>query len=534
MKIKAPVTGIFNQFQKLITSSQAPLKVLLIAPEATPYANVGGIARVMAHLSIALRKLGHDVRVFTPKFGLIDEEKYPMEKVISGLKVPTGVKDGRGEPFLICNVKKHTLPHRQAGLPGGQITYFLENMEYYEKRANVYGYSDDHLRWALLSRGALEFIRQGEFVPDVLHVNDWQTALALDFLANVYAKDKTLLKMARVLTIHNLHFQAMFDHHNVSELDSDDGRGEIAGFFDERLNHQNFLRRGLLHADVINTVSETYSREILTHEFGEGLDKLLLELRSKLFGIVNGIDYDEFDPASDANIPFNFDRTHLEERYQNKLVLQREFGLKEDLSIPIIAAEGRLDSQKGLDMAVEPLAKILSLYNVQFIALGGGDMTIAEALKDLKRRFPEKVGLHLMPNFALPRLIFAGADMMIFPSRFEPCGLVQMEGMRYGAVPIARAVGGLADTVDDFDPVADVGYGFVFKGFDAWQFFAQMVRALEVYKIKDVWRRLVKRCLEQDFSWEVSAARYAELYQKAIRLRSQQLASEGEMTVAEV
>lgn len=523
MKIAAPAAGLLNQFQKLINPSAQPLKILLLAPEATPYANVGGIARVMAHLSIALRHLGHDVRIFMPKFGLIDEEKYPMEIIIQGLKVRTGAPEGKGEPFLTCNLKTHTLA-------SGQITYFLENMEYFEKRANVYGYSDDHLRWALLCRGALEFVRsQSDFVPDVIHVNDWQTALTLNFLESFYVKDKKLLKMARVLTIHNLHFQAMFDHRNVRELDYDDGRSQIANFFEERLGKLNFLRRGILNADLINTVSETYAREILTPDFGEGLDKLLLELRSKVFGITNGIDYDEFNPALDPNLPFNFDEKHLDQRLLNKPALQKEFGLKEDPTIPIIAAEGRLDAQKGLDMAIEPLSKILSLYNVQFIALGGGDMNIAEGLKELKRRFPDKVGLHLMPNFALPRLIFAGADVMLFPSRFEPCGLVQMEGMRYGAVPIARAVGGLADTVKNFNPEENAGYGFVFKDFDAWQFFAQLVRALEVYRIEDVWQGLVKKCMQQDFSWEASAAKYVELYEKAIRLRSQELIAEGEL-----
>lgn len=518
-------TGILTQFQKLLTS-QPQLKILLVAPEATPYANVGGIARVIAHLSLALTKLGHDVRVFMPKFGFIDEEKYPMEKVISGLKVPTGAPEGKGEPFLICNVKTYTPPV-------GVLTYFLENMEYYEKRANVYGYSDDPLRWALLTRGAIEFIRTGEFVPDIVHANDWQTGLLPNYLRTVYDKDKKLLDICTLFTIHNLHYQGMFDHRNVSELDMDDGRSSIACLFDERLTKQNFLRRGVLFADVVNTVSETYAREILTPAFGECMEKLLLEVRSKIFGIVNGIDYDEFNPATDPNLAYNYDSRNLSDRYRNKTVLQREFGLVEDPNIPIIATEGRLDGQKGLDMAVEPVSKILSMYNVQFIALGGGDLPIAEALRALKDQFPGKVGLHLMPNFALPRLIFAGSDIMIFPSRFEPCGLVQMEGMRYGAVPVVRATGGLADTVKNYDAGSDTGYGFSFRDFDPWQFFGSLIRALEVYNNKVVWERLVKRCMEQDFSWEASAVKYVDLYYKAIRLRRQELISTGQLLPSE-
>jgi starch synthase len=524
MKAKTQ-TGILTQFHKLI-SSQPQLKILIVAPEASPYANVGGIARVIAHLSLALARLGHDVRIFMPKFGFIDEEKYPMDKVINGLKVPTGAPEGEGDPFLICNVKTHTPP---IGVPA----YFLENMEYYEKRANVYGYSDDSLRWALLSRGAIEFIKMGGFVPDVVHTNDWQTGLLPNYLRSVYDRDKKLLDICTVFTIHNLHYQGMFDHRNISELDFDDGRSEIASFFDERLTKQNFLKRGVLFSDVVSTVSETYSREILTPAYGECLEKLLLEVRSKIFGITNGIDYDEFNPATDPNLANNYDARNLADRYRNKVALQKEFGLKEDPSIPIIAAEGRLDAQKGLDMTVEPLSKILSMYDVQFIALGGGDLGIADALRSLKNKFPDKVGLHLMPNFALPRLIFAGSDIMLFPSRFEPCGLVQMEGMRYGAVPVARMVGGLVDTVKNFDAAKDTGCGFTFKDFDPWQFFGSLIRALEVYNNKEVWEKLVKRCMEQDFSWETSAARYTELYYKAVRLRRQDLISSGQLLPSE-
>lgn len=518
-------TGLLTQFHKLI-SSQPALKILLVAPEASPYANVGGIARVIAHLSLALTKLGHDVRIFMPKFGSIDEEKYPMEKVITGLKVPTGAPEGKGEPHLICNVKTHTPAT-------GITTYFLENMEFYEKRANVYGYSDDSLRWALLSRGAIEFIKAGEFVPDIVHANDWQTGLLPNYLRSVYDKDKKLLDVCTLFTIHNLHYQGMFDHRNISELDYDDGRSEIASFFDDRLTKQNFLKRGVLFSDVVNTVSETYAREILTPAYGECLEKLLLEVRSKIFGITNGIDYDEFNPATDPNLANNYDVRNLADRYRNKIALQKEFGLKEDPAIPIISAEGRLDAQKGLDMTIEPLSKILSMYDVQFIALGGGDLAIADALRALKNQFPDKVGLHLMPNFALPRLIFAGSDIMLFPSRFEPCGLVQMEGMRYGAVAVARMVGGLADTVKNFDAAKDTGYGFTFKDFDAWQFFGSLIRALEVYNNKEVWEKLVKRCMEQDFSWEASAARYVELYYKAIRLRRAELVSSGQLLPSE-
>lgn len=486
----------------------SPLKIIIVAPEVSPYATVGGFSRVTASLSRSLIDLGHDVRLFMPKFGSIDEKKYPAQMVLEGLKVPTG---DAGKPFLICNVKLYT-PQPGRGAP----VYFLENMEYYEQRANVYGYSDDPIRWALLTRGLLEFLRLSQWQPDVIHANDWHTGSVPNYLRTVYAADPKLALITTLFTIHNINFQGMFDHRNVSELDSDDGKSQIASFFSERLSKQNFMRRGIIYADAVNTVSETYAHEVLTPEFGEGLDRLLQEVRSKLFGVVNGIDYDEYNPTTDRSISVNFDVGSLHKRIENKKTLQKEFGLPVDPDIPILAIEGRLDKQKGLDLTLEIIRPLLRSFDVQFIILGGGDPEIANAFRKLKDDFPTQVGIHLMPNFTLPRVIFAGADIMMFPSKFEPCGIVQMEGMRYGAIPVARAVGGLADTIENFDPRRSTGYGFTFKDYDKWQFFAQIIRALEAYNHKDTWRGLQKRAMTQDFSWEASAQRYVDLYEKAI------------------
>lgn len=504
---------------------EGPLKILIVAPEISPYANVGGLSRVVAHLSRALLSLGHDVRLFMPKFGFLDETKYETRVVHEWLEVPTGGSDNE-VPFLVCNVKSHQPP-----VGTGAPVYFLENMEYYEKRANVYGYSDDPLRWALLGRGVLEFLKISDWVPDVVHINDWQTGYLVNYLRTVYEKDKKLLTMATVFTIHNLFYQGMFDHRSVSEMDFDDGRSPIASFFDERLKKQNFMRRGIIYADLISTVSQSYGYEIMTPDFGEGLDKLLVELRSKVFGVLNGIDYDEYNPETDPLLVENYKAGEVEGRVMNKLALQKEFGLKQDAEIPLISIVGRLETQKGYDLAAEVLHPLLRNFDVQLVAIGGGDLSIAEAFRALKNEFPEKVGIHLMPNFSLPHLVFAGADMMLFPARFEPCGLVQMEGMRYGAIPIARAVGGLADTIEDFRPRQNSGFGFVFKDFDKWQFFAQIVRALEVYSHKTIWKALVERAMKKDFSWNSSAKKYVELYQKAWQFRRQFLISEGQIPV---
>jgi len=467
-------SSFLDQFQKIIKEpEEQPLKILMVGAEVSPYANVGGFSRVMAYLSRALRHLGHDVRLFMPKFGLIDEEKYPMEMVREGLKVPTG--QGEEPTHLICNVKK-------GQIAGAAPVYFLENMEYYEKRANVYGYSDDPLRWALLSRGALEFLKHSSWTPDVIHANDWHTGAVANYLQKSYGHNKKLSSIATVFTIHNLQFQGNFDHHNIPELDLDDGRAQIASFFSERLKKQNFMRRAILYSDVVNTVSETYSREILTPEYGEGLDRLLLEVRSKLSGIVNG---------------------------------------------PIFAYVGRLDAQKGLDLVGEVLLPFLKDFDAQFVEVGGGDGKYIEILKKLKEKFPHQVGIHPMSNFTLPRLVFAGSDILLLPSKFEPCGIVQLEAMRYGAIPIVRATGGLADTVEDFDPQTGRGTGFVFKNFDRWAFFAQVVRAFETFRHKKTWRKLQQNAMRKDFSWENSARAYTKLYERAIHFRTRDLIAEG-------
>jgi len=487
------------------------LKVLMVATEAAPYVSVGGAGSVIAHLSKALVKIGHDVRVFIPKFGFVDEGEYPMDMVYERLKVPTGDEE---TPNLICNVKS-------LKSETGVTFYFLENQEYYEKRANVYGYKDDPTRFLLLSRGAIEFIKTKTFVPDIIHCNDWHTGAIPNLLSTVYKKDPITENIHSVFTIHNLAYQGIFDHKHISELDHDDGTSEIASFLSPRLNTQNFMKRGIMHADAVNTVSKSYAREILTSEFGEGLDKLLLPLKSKLFGIVNGVDYEEFNPATDSMIEANYDVKTLNKRSLNKKTLQKEFNLVVDEDALLLGFVGRLDYMKGIDMAVEVLRNAMREYNIQFVQVGGGDWSIVEALEKLKVEFPDKVGIHPYPNFTMPRTLFAGCDCILYPSRFEPCGIVQIEAMRYGAVPIVRNVGGLSDTVDNFDSLKHKGNGFVFNEFSEYSLYGQIVRAYEIFKNKALWKKLQINGMNSDYSWEHSASEYVKLYDRAITLRIQ-------------
>ncbi len=498
-------------------------RILLISPEVAPYATVGGLSMVLPALAKALYDLGHDVRMFMPRFGFIKDERYSLDMVVEGLEVPTG---SESKPVLICNVKKHEVK-------GRPIVYFLENREYYELRENVYGYKDDAVRWNLLSRGALEFLLQSDdWMPDIIHANDWPTGSIVNYIKTKY-KDTKLESIATVYTIHNLMHQGMFDHKMISDLDYDDGKSDIAGFFDERIFRQNFMRRGILYADVVSTVSHNYAKEIQKPQFGEGLDRLLTEVRAKVSGVLDGIDYETMNPATDKLIPHNYDLYSLDKKNLNKLALQEEFDLTKDETIPLLGYVGRIDDQKGLDIYMDVIPPLLRDFNVQFVFVGGvaggGNSGLAHRIKELQEQYPGKIGAHLLIDFELSHLVFAGSDVMVVPSRFEPCGLVPMEGMRYGAVPLVHAVGGMVDSVKAYDPITEEGFGFVFRNYDPYSLFAQIVRVLEVYRNKNVWTQLVKKTMQQDNSWTNRAQEYVRLYEKAMQKVKRQLEQKGKL-----
>lgn len=492
-----------------------PLKILFVAAEVAPFATVGGLSQVMYFLPKALKSRGHDVGIFMPKYGTIDEGKYDIKPLVSQLKVPTG--ETSGVTHLICNVK-----HRKGGKHEPTV-YFLENMEYFEQRANVYGYSDDSRRFNLLSRGALEFIKMLNWLPDVVHINDWHTGYLANYLRISYKEDEKLQKVATLFTIHNLAHQGAFNFRYASPLDFDDGQSPLASFFSDKLPKQNGLKRGIIYGDIVNTVSERYSREILKPEYGQGLDELLKQTRAKLYGVLNGIDYDDFNPATDKLIKKNFSIKTLKSRVDNKIDLQKEFDLPVDPSIPILAMSCRLSEQKGLELVMKVLPYLLKEFDLQFIILGEGQNKYREFFSSLEKEFPEQVGTHLMANWQLPRKIFAGGDLLLLPSKFEPAGIVIIEGMRYGAVPVVRATGGLADIVADFDIENNTGTGFTFREFSELSFFGAVTRALEIYRSGTMWGGIVKRAMQADLSWDASAQKYIDLYQRAIEYRKSTL-----------
>lgn len=491
--------------------TEQPLKVLFVCAEAAPYASIGGLGQVAYFLPKALLKAGVETAIFMPKYGIIDEKKYKLEMYHKGLKVPTGEKEGRTE--LICNIKIHEGNRREP------TVFFLENNEYYEQRANVYGYGDDNIRFALLSRAVPEFIKASNYHATIIHSNDWHTGYLSNYMRTFYSLDPAFKSISTVFTIHNLRNQGLFDFRFASPMDFDDGKSMPASFFSPLMIKQNPLKRGIIYADLVNTVSEKYSREIMTPEYGEGLEDLIKELRGKFFGVLNGLDYFDFDPSTDRVIKENYSWKTLRKRAINKADLQKEFNLKEDPNIPIISISGRLSDQKGLDLIIKIVPQLLSEHDIQFIVLGTGESKYREFFSKLELEYPGKVGTHLMSNFTLPRKIFAGTDILLLPSKFEPGGIVIIEGMRYGTVPVVRATGGLADIVTDFHPLNNTGNGFSFRNYSELSLYGAIVRALQVYQNTPLWTELVKRVMREDFSWDNVAKKYINLYRRAVEFR---------------
>ncbi|KKW45923.1 MAG: Glycogen synthase [Parcubacteria group bacterium GW2011_GWB1_56_8] len=487
--------------------AEKPLKVLFVGAEASPFVKVGGLGEVLRALPKAMRELGCDARMFMPKYGSMDAEKFPMKLEMGRLRVVPKEEDPHD--LLILNILVHTDSDKG-------VTYFLENMECFEKRANVYGYADDTMRWVLLSRSAIEFAKRSKWKPDFIIANDWETGFIPNLLRTEYAEDKTLAGIGAVFCIHNLRNQGTFDAAFVSEVDADFGRKPIPPFFAD-MKYLNGMRRGILYADQIVTVSPTYAQEIVSKEYGEGLDGILQERRGDLVGILNGIDAERFDPATDTVIAARYSVHHLNARQKNKTALQRQFGLKEDEHIMILGMNCRLDEQKGLSL-IEPIMKhLLDNLLFQFVLVGDGSSKYKKFFKELSGAYPSRVGVHLEYDEKLPRMIYAGADAVLVPSRFEPAGLVQLEAIRYGCIPIVRKTGGLADTVEDFDPHGGKGTGFVFEPFDPQALLITVVRAYESYRNKREWMRLVERAMSQDFSWKNSARKYMALCRKSKR-----------------
>jgi len=476
------------------------LKVLVATAELAPFAKLGGVADVAAALSKELRRLGHDVRVVLPRYRQVDIAKHGLRPVVTDLQVPLGSQR------LAATIYEGRL--------SDMVVYFVDCPQLYD-RDGMFGFGDDDARSVFFSRALLEMLPALEFFPDVIHVHDWYAALVPNLLERVYTSGK-YAEIATNLTIHNLSAQGVFGF-GALVLAGLEEHGLIRVGIPGLDNVVNVLGRGIHFSDVVNTVSERYAAEIQLPEYGEGLDELLRRNAHKLHGVVNGIDYDIFDPSRDPSIPHHYSADAPEAKALNRAALRSELGL-EDVNEPLCAIVSRFYDVKGLDLVEQSMAQLLHL-GLQVVVIGTGDRRYEDMFRRWSGQVPHQVSATIGFDGALAQRIYAGADILWMPSRFEPCGLAQLIALRYGTIPVVRETGGLADTIRDYDPVAATGNGFVFDTYDPWQFFAGVVRAAETFRHPGPWAWLIKRAMTEDVSWSRSAHRYIHLYVAAITAR---------------
>ena len=487
----------------LIMKSDNKLKILFVSAEVAPFAKTGGLADVAGSLPQALSQMGHDVRVVMPRYKSINcNMEYAADFPVQ-----------MGDKKEACIIREGKMNfHGNGGLKSLPV-YFLDNYHYYD-REGIYCHPDDADRFVFLCKAALEMLPRINFQPDIIHCNDWHTGPLCLLLKEKYKKDPFYGKMGTVFTVHNLEYQGHFSKDvvrllNVGEEVFTPEKAEFYGVF-------NFMKAGLVYSDIINAVSETYVEEIKTEKYGERLEGLLRKRAGDLYGIVNGISYEDFDPSGDPHIFKHFSRETYEDKKQNKYGLQKEAGLPKS-DRPLIGIVHRLTAQKGLDLVLDVMDELLK-EKVQFVLLGLGDPYYHNRFKEYEEKYPDRMKVFIEFNAPLAQRIYAGSDMFLMPSRFEPCGLGQLISLRYGTIPVVRSTGGLADTITDYDRDSEKGNGFAFEEYTSEKFFDALKRALKLYNKKSgEWNELVKRALKLDFSWKVPAEKYVRLYELAVK-----------------
>lgn len=484
------------------TGGEHAMKILFVTPEATPFAKTGGLADVAGSLPRALRQLGHDVRVALPCHRSAER---------SGVSLRKGRKSV--EVFLEGTAYRGSLKQT---VYDGVPYWFIDCPEFFD-RDPLYGtangdYPDNSLRFGFFCRAVLEMIKRLDFRPDIIHIHDWQTCFIPILLKTEYRHNPFYASTATLLTIHNLGYQGIFPLSTLQQL----GLHESLASPDrlEYFGNISALKGGINYADVINTVSPTYCEEIQEGELGHGFDGILRNRKDDLHGIINGLDYRIWDPALDTALPTAFNADNLNGKRACKRLLQKELGLDVRLDVPIVAVISRLDKQKGITLIQQAWKQLLT-RDIQFVLLGSGDHQSMAFWKDQQQKDPRKISINLTFNEELSRRLYAASDLLLIPSLYEPCGLTQMIALHYGALPVVRSTGGLADTVIDATKSPRQGYGFVFKNSDPRELLAAIDRALDIYPQRSRWLSLVKRGMSKDFSWTNSAAQYEKLYGKA-------------------
>jgi starch synthase len=479
----------------------AALRICFASSEIAPFAKTGGLADVSSDLPPQLHRLGHDVRLFTPYYSTTDTRHHELRRVEEAQDVEVRLA------WRTYRFSLWTTPLDDEGPP----VFLVDCPELYRRSSIYTSDPDEPRRFALFCRAVFESCQRMGWGPDILHCNDWHTALMPLMRRTVYDWDALFSGTRSLLTIHNIGYQGLFGSAAIEEI----GLEPWTHLFDQEDLHAgrvNCLRTGLVYADLLTTVSPTYAREIQTDAYGMGLAAVLRARSERLVGILNGVDYSAWSPERDGHIPHRYSRKRPEGKRKNKRFLLDQLELDGDPSAPLVGVVSRLADQKGFDLCIPVLPEVIATRDLRMVVLGTGEARYETFFSFLQGRFPGRVAFHPGHNEELAHLIEAGADMLLMPSRYEPCGLNQMFSLRYGTIPIVRSTGGLADTVRPFDPCSGRGNGFVFEEFTPEALRAAIEQALTTFADERAWKQLISNAMAENFSWQAQADRYVEVY----------------------
>ncbi|MEC9484285.1 MAG: glycogen synthase GlgA [Candidatus Izemoplasma sp.] len=468
------------------------MKILFVGSEAVPFSKTGGLADVLGSLPKELVSLGVDARVVLPKHGVTKKRFKDSFKPLTHFRVKVGKK----EEYAGIEFIEHD-----------NVTYyFVDNEYYFGYRDTLYGHYDDGERYGFFNNAVVKMLNALEYYPDIIHCNDWQSGLIPYILSSKYNKTPKYQNIKTIMTIHNIAYQGVFSKELMPYLNLE--YSDLLEFD----NMINFLKTGISTADIITTVSETYADEILYDYFGYGMQNVLKPRKDDLYGIVNGIDYTTFHPKNDPTLTYSYSLyNYLKGKRENKKALREYFSLAHNHR-PIIGMVSRLTEAKGFDLVADVIEGIIKKEDAQFVLIGSGDQYLEHLFEELRDAYPDNVGVYVGYSDEVARKIYAGADMFLMPSRFEPCGLSQLISLAYGTIPIVRKTGGLRDTIEIYNKYTHEGTGFGFENYDAGDMLFAINNALEVYGDQTLWKQLIRRAMNQDFSWEVSAQKYITLY----------------------
>lgn len=490
------------------------LKILFVTSEVLPFVKTGGLADVSSALPQKLTELGHQVRILFPKYGTIDEKKNKIHEVVRLKDLQTKI----GNKEITYSIRSSFLMNSRARVQ----VYLIDNNEYFYSRHDLYSdpitgenYKDNDERFILLAKSIFELIPKLGWVPDIIHCNDWQCGLIPAYINMMKIKDSIYNHIKTILTIHNIANQGIFPKTSFNKTGlSEEFNSEKSVLHEGKLN---FLKAGIVHADYVTTVSEMHAKELCTaQEFSYGLFSVLKKRKNSIHGIINGIDEISWNPAKDILIDYNYSANSIEKKIENKKVLVDKFGLEFNEKIPLIGIISRIDDTKGFDLIYKSFKDLMKL-NIQLVLLGTGNRKYHRFFEEMSIKYREKFSCYLGFDDELAHKIEAGADMILMPSKFEPCGLNQMYSLVYGTIPIVHETGGLADTVIRFNEKTKNGNGFSFKNYSGSDLLKEVNRAVNIFsKDKDLWLQIVKRGMASNFSWMNSAKKYIEIYKKIL------------------